>query len=67
MDNSKLRGKVYERYKSIKQCNDAMNWPKHKLNRVISGMLIPDVNEIKQIGYALNLSQSELTDIFLPS
>ena len=67
MNESKLRAAIYGKYKSAAACADSIGWSRQKMNNIINGRKIPNVNEIKLIAEAIQLSNSDLMDIFFAS
>jgi hypothetical protein len=66
MDNGKLRGAIYSKFKSASAFADALGWTKQKLSNVLTGKKIPNVTEIADMARAMKMSNAELLAIFLP-
>lgn len=67
MDKAKLRGKIYENYKSVSKCAQSMGWSRQRLHLIVNGKRVPDVDDVREISTVLKLSNDEMLSIFLPS
>lgn len=65
MRTDKLRGQVAERYKSWAAFARAIGWPQNKVQRLLRGDYIPDVDEAAMLAESLGFGLEQTRDIFL--
>lgn len=65
MNIDKLRGTIAEKYRTQVAFADALGWNRNKISRLVTGKLVPNINEVAQIAAALRLSNCEFEEIFL--
>ena len=66
MNQSQLRGLVYGRFHTVADMARQMDWGKQKLHRIINGRQEPNLTDLSSMAQALNVSLTEMADIFLP-
>jgi transcriptional regulator with XRE-family HTH domain len=62
-----LRSKVYEAYESQADFSRKIGWNSNKINLILKGKRVPDVDECAKISGTLSLTGEEYIDIFMPS
>lgn len=65
--NYKLNSLIYGKYKNQAQMSDAMGWPRGRLNKIVNGLKEPDLDEVNEIAKALDVTLSDIANIFLAS
>lgn len=60
-----LSGYIHSKYDSEAACARALGWPKQRLNRITNGEHEPDITEAAELAVCLEISMSDLVDIFL--
>lgn len=67
MENKRLRGEVYARFKTVGEFAQFMGWGRNKASRIVNGIQAPDSKDIENLAEKLNVETSEeFVDIFFP-
>lgn len=66
IDRNLLRAKIYGKFGSQAAFSREIGWGANRINKILSGKSVPDVNECADIASALSLSREEYVDIFMP-
>lgn len=61
----KLRSMVYAKFESQAEFARRLKWHVNKVNNMLNGKYVPDVDEAAEISRILNMSDNENLDIFL--
>ena len=62
---NKVRGAVYERFKSISTLADKIGWHRQTLTLYVNGEREPDLSQIQIMANAMDMDVTELTEFFL--
>lgn len=60
-----LRGMIHTNFRSIAACAEASGISKNSLYRILNGKKTPNIDEIRRIGKACDLSAEDIRRIFL--
>jgi transcriptional regulator with XRE-family HTH domain len=61
-----LRDKIYGKFHSQAAFSRKIGWGVNRINKILTGKSIPDVNDCADIASVLNLSREEYIGIFIP-
>lgn len=61
-----LRAKIYGEFNSQAEFSRKLGWGVNRINKILTGKSVPDVNDCANIAMTLNLSKDEYIDIFMP-
>lgn len=65
MQVTRLRSMVYAKYESQAEFARQLKWHVNKVNNMLNGKYVPDVDEAAEISRLLGMSDNENLDIFL--
>ncbi len=63
--NHRIRSLIYARFQTAAAMARYMGWGKQKLHRIVSGIQIPDLDDLSDISRALDCPIGTLADLFL--
>lgn len=66
LNKNLLRAKIYGKFNSQAEFSREIGWGVNRINKILNGKCIPDVNECAVIATALEMSREEYIDIFMP-
>lgn len=66
MNVARLRGEIVAQYKTQRAFAACIGWNPNKLSKMMQGKYRPDTDEVASIVSALDLSERQFCDIFLP-
>ena len=65
MENIRLRGIVYSRFKSIADFANCIGWTRQKGTNIVNGITEPSLDDVDKMSKALNMSFEETARFFL--
>lgn len=66
INKSLLRAKIYGKFNSQAEFSRKIGWGINRINKILSGKSVPDVNDCADIASMLGLTRDEYIDIFIP-
>lgn len=62
-----LRSKIYGKFNSQAEFSRKIGWGVNRINKILNGKIVPNVNDCANISIILSLTKDEYIDIFMPT
>lgn len=60
-----LNGLIHSKFDSESKMADALGWPRQRLNKITNGDKEPDLEEVRDMSFVLEVPFMTVADIFL--